>query len=278
MTTKNDFTALLEINDLRKKFIFDLASLLGNEGRVKHNFNSRDFDNMGLSESGLALIQKIDYKIEQTDFKSILRMLYSFKYGTKRLRSYYGTEKEYTWINKDGVDVCSMGTNDKQAHFRWNGGKRYLLSDKEIDLIQSLIGHVNAVDVGYNPRVSKYEEEEDDFNLFMNQSEIKINVSFKEVKDGVKKFNFLIKGHNGEFGGVFTASITTGTICDKELLYSLERNELEDFEDWCNNMDYDSDSIKNLNKYRNCVAEYKSVLKIFGHQGLNKLNDILQDY
>lgn len=95
-----------------------------------------------LSESGEALLSKLAHMAIRYDFASMIRMLYSFRNGTKRLSN----PADYTIFqtyecgeHKDGQEYIKHTQNCKRAHFRWNRGGRYILSDKEVEGITKLI-------------------------------------------------------------------------------------------------------------------------------------------
>jgi hypothetical protein len=50
------------------------------------------------------------------------------------------------------------------------------------------------------------------------------------------------------------------------------------FSDWCDNFDYDSDSIKALNTYQACTDNAKKMRRVIDNPTLELLREALQDY
>jgi len=101
------------------------------------------FANHKGSETIDLLVDKVEnICLNRGDFNGAIRMLKSFKNGTKRLPTYkYGFDcnAKGEWKYQDGNEKFSMGENDKPAHFRWNFGNRYTLTDKEINTIEGFL-------------------------------------------------------------------------------------------------------------------------------------------
>lgn len=60
-----------------------------------------------------------------------------------------------------------------------------------------------------------------------------------------------------------------------DVLYSIERNDPETFDDFCSNFGYDNDSIKDHKIYMEVQKQYQFMRSL---PCIDKINDILQDY
>jgi len=125
----------------------------------KHRLEAEDFENLknqfkqyepnewnvlGITETEFALIDKLHHIIFwRGGFKPALEMLKSFKRGTKRLRSNYGSDDyprdERNYTGQEDNEKWSHTKNYERAHFRWNRGGRYTLNDDQINKIEQLI-------------------------------------------------------------------------------------------------------------------------------------------
>ncbi len=96
---------------------------------------------LNLTETQYALISKVESMLDKgAGLKDVLIMLNSFSRGTKRLRTNIrGDENYHEWIDKDGNEKLSHKGNIPNAHFRWNFGERYTLTDEELNKIQGFI-------------------------------------------------------------------------------------------------------------------------------------------
>ena len=70
------------------------------------------------------------------------------------------------------------------------------------------------------------------------------------------------KKYTFNFGQSIAAGSKEPTMYD--ILTCLEKYESRDFEDFCSNYGYDSDSIKALKTYKAVYKEYKAVVRLFG--------------
>jgi len=52
----------------------------------------------------------------------------------------------------------------------------------------------------------------------------------------------------------------------------------ENFDDWCDNFGYSSDSIKALNTYKACLDTARALRKHFSPDTLRQIRDLLADY
>jgi len=50
------------------------------------------------------------------------------------------------------------------------------------------------------------------------------------------------------------------------------------FEDWCDSLGYDNDSIKALKIYEECQKASRDLFAMFGAAGIEELNTLLEDY
>ena len=68
----------------------------------------------------------------------------------------------------------------------------------------------------------------------------------------------------------------------KDILYSLvlgaDAGNYRDFEDWADNLGYNSDSIKDKGVYETCLAIWQALVKAVGTDGLRRLTEAFQDY
>ena len=95
-----------------------------------------------LSEEDQALVDKVHHMllIINTDFESVVRMLYSFRNGPKAGIRVYDYGKNYEWTNKDGNEKPSTH-NLPKSHFRWNW-KRYTLSRESVKRITEFVDNI----------------------------------------------------------------------------------------------------------------------------------------
>lgn len=95
-----------------------------------------------MSEEDQALVDKVHHMllIINTDFESVVRMLYSFRNGPKAGIKVYDYEKNYEWTNKDGNEKLSTH-NLPKSHFRWNW-QRYTLSRESVKRITEFVDNI----------------------------------------------------------------------------------------------------------------------------------------
>lgn len=91
-----------------------------------------------------ALIEKISCMLYKGGgLRDVIIMLNSFSNGPKRLRSNPYGEREhdgyYDWTSKNGNEKFSHKGNVPNAHFRWNHGKRYTLTELDLKIIKGFI-------------------------------------------------------------------------------------------------------------------------------------------
>ncbi len=113
------------------------------EGLKKYK-TANKYELLKVSETQYSLIDKVDSMLDKgAGLKDVLIMLNSFSRGTKRIKSnpYGGRNHEsyYDWTEKDGNEKLSHKGNIPKAHFRWNYGERYTLTDEELNKIQQFI-------------------------------------------------------------------------------------------------------------------------------------------
>lgn len=99
---------------------------------------------LNLTETQYSLIKKVENMLNKGNgLSDVLIMLNSFSRGTKRLKTNITCdsrhEKQYQWTEKDGNEKLSHKGNLPKAHFRWNYGERYTLTDEELNKIQGFI-------------------------------------------------------------------------------------------------------------------------------------------
>lgn len=149
------YSALLEQKKLKQQFIRDLENLLKVSAKFKFDtkfeiIRYRDLANWDirrlgkeLSEEDEALIDKIEYMllIKHNDFASVIRMLWNFRKGVKSGLKVRNPEQNYKWTSKDGNEKHST-SNLPRAHFRWNYGKRYVLSPRSVKKITEFVDQI----------------------------------------------------------------------------------------------------------------------------------------
>ncbi len=160
MKQTDKYICLLNISKIQDEFLNELISVLSGS-TVKHIELKSRFDSelkellkhptIKLNETQTALIEKVNHMYYKgAGFLDIISMLDSFKRGVKRLKTAqtnYYHEKQYEWTDKDGNDKLSHENNLPNAHFKWNGGTRYVLSSKDLttiaDFIKPIVNHLN---------------------------------------------------------------------------------------------------------------------------------------
>lgn len=157
MKTVSIYSALLVQKKLKEQFVEDLRNLLHKDNKLRMTSGKLSFVKYSelknwsirqiakeneLSEEDQALVDKVDYMllIKNTDFESVIRMLYSFRNGVKSGIKVYDTEKNYEWTNKDGNKKLSTH-NLPKAHFRWNW-QRYILSQESVKRITEFVDNI----------------------------------------------------------------------------------------------------------------------------------------
>lgn len=63
-----------------------------------------------------------------------------------------------------------------------------------------------------------------------------------------------------------------------DIIACIERRRPEDYDYWCNEFGYDTDSRKALSVWEACNAQYRQMSRMFSPAELAKLDEILQDY
>lgn len=146
----NDFVRLSSYLDRDKITIGDRTSEQSRyeEGLKKYKTANKN-ELLKVSYTQYSLIDKIDSMLDKgNSLGDVLIMLNSFLRpkglngvrGTKRLRSNVrGTDDYHEWTEKDGNEKLSHKGNLPKAHFRWNYGERYILTDEELNKIQKFI-------------------------------------------------------------------------------------------------------------------------------------------
>lgn len=96
---------------------------------------------LNLTETQYALIDKVEHILfYRSGLKDVIIMLNSFSRGTKRLRSNHDkNDRGYEWTYKDGNEKRSHSGNLTKAHFRWNFGERYTLTETDLKLVSEFI-------------------------------------------------------------------------------------------------------------------------------------------
>lgn len=151
------YSALLGQKKLKEQFVEDLRNLLHRDNKLRmipgklsfvkyselKTWSIRQIAKEGeLFEEDQALIDKVNYMLLtlNTDFESVIRMLYSFRNGPKAGIRVYDYGKNYEWTNKDGNEKLSTH-NLPKAHFRWNW-RRCTLSEESVKRITEFVDNI----------------------------------------------------------------------------------------------------------------------------------------
>lgn len=151
------YTALLGQKKLKEQFVKELREVLkrNNKSHVTpgklsfvryselKSWSIREITKENeLCEGDQALIDKIYHMllIKHSDFESVIRMLHSFRNGTKAGMRVHYPEDNYKWTYKDGNPKLST-YNLPKAHFRWNW-TRYVLSDESVNKITDFVDKI----------------------------------------------------------------------------------------------------------------------------------------
>lgn len=99
---------------------------------------------LNLTKTQYALINKVDNMLAKNGLLDVIVMLNSFnKKGLKRISSNpFGErkhEEQYKYTDKDGNEKLSHAGNLPNAHFRWNFGERYILTEEDLNKIERFI-------------------------------------------------------------------------------------------------------------------------------------------
>lgn len=152
MDTVSKYTALLGQKKLKESFVKDLELVLSRKdlgmeiGKLNFisysklsNWNVRELIGTDLRSEDQALLDKVYHMLFciNSDFESVIRMLYSFRNGPKSGLKVANPDDNYEWTNKDGNEKCST-KNLPKAHFRWNW-QRYTLSKESVDKITEFV-------------------------------------------------------------------------------------------------------------------------------------------
>lgn len=103
-------------------------------------------------------------------------------------------------------------------------------------------------------------------NVSMKINSVNYGKHFADDKESRYIFNITLKRNRKQYTFNFGQSLASGseepTMYD--ILTCLEKYESRDFEDFCSNYGYDTDSIKALKTYKAVDREYKAVNRLFG--------------
>ena len=289
---ENTFTTILNTRRIQERFLFKLGIALTNNVSTlsiceplftETHFHrvKRENGSCGLSEASQALLDKAHTMMfYKGNFKAVVRMLYSFRYGTKRRLHSYQLGKDHNWIDKDGNEIRSMGANDQRAHFRWNMGTRYSLTDKELEGIELFLGVIDEKEIDYVPRTRNAKiREVSDVEEFLKETKTTVSINYVGLNKNKTNhvYSLTITNPRHTFVSKYRTGLTLTTVTPTCVLESLEKYEPTDsFEDFCHEFDYNADSIKHLELYRNVVAEWKAVNKLFTEKEIEKLIEILE--
>lgn len=157
MKTVSIYSALLGQKKLKEQFVEDLRNLLHKDNKLRmisgklsfvkyselKTWSIRQIAKEGeLPEEDQALVDKVNHMllIINTDFESVIRMLYSFRKGPKAGIRVCDYDENYEWTNKDGNEKLSTH-NLPKCHFRWNW-KRYTLSRESVKRITEFVDNI----------------------------------------------------------------------------------------------------------------------------------------
>lgn len=147
---------LCKLNKIREDFLNDFYKALRGSKRVSlPDIYEVKPEDLKLSAEETALLYKVHSMVYGGDLATVLRMLYSFRFGAKRIKSNpYGsyTDSMYEYTDKDGNEKLSHKGNLPRAHFRWNFGKRYTLNADTLQKIETFLGAIFPPDINYTTR------------------------------------------------------------------------------------------------------------------------------
>ena len=117
--------------------------LIQNEDKTYRNCSSFA-EVLNITNIQYYLLEKVENMLNKgAGMKDVIIMLNSFSRGTKRLRTSNSNtfihERQYNWVNKNGNYKLSHKENLPNAHFKWNLGERYTLTDEELNKIDVFI-------------------------------------------------------------------------------------------------------------------------------------------
>jgi hypothetical protein len=147
------YRVLLNINKSKKDLLFEFTRLfstlnifdLKEKVELITSSDKHGHEIMGVTETQFALINKVEHILfYRGGLKDVIDMLDSFKKGVKNLKTAQNNhdhEKQYSYKEANGITKLSHNKNLKKAHFRWNDGKRYTLSNKDIRTINTFTTH-----------------------------------------------------------------------------------------------------------------------------------------
>jgi len=125
-----------------------------------------------------------------------------------------------------------------------------------------------------------YQEQANKFaalhNITLNINSCDYKQHFADDKECRYVFNCTLKCNNKKytfnFGQSIAAVDTEPTMYD--VLTCLEKYEVGTFDDFCSNYGYDNDSIKAHKTYKAVAREYKNMLRVFGVEILEQMQEI----
>lgn len=141
------FIGLLDVEAHKYRFLELLTATLG-EVDIRgfklgaHIDTQHTCELLELTPTQTALICKVEHMLlyKGAGLKDVVIMLDSFKNGVKTLKTNQNSSdyRRYTeWVTtKDGLHKCRHAGNLPKAHFKWNHGTRYTLSDEDVWTLQ----------------------------------------------------------------------------------------------------------------------------------------------
>jgi len=141
------YQGLIDGHNLKRTFLIELTSLfcgvLQDELKNTNFYSVDELVKFNLTQQQIALIGKVHNMLDKGNgLKDVIIMINSFSRGTKRLKTNpYNTNEGdlYEWTNKDGNEKYSHKGNIPNAHFRWDYGQRYTLSEEDLRKISLFI-------------------------------------------------------------------------------------------------------------------------------------------
>lgn len=145
---------LVNRSELQRSFVEDLICLLASITKEKVKgiqIYNDSLDKLNLNSTQKALVIKVYHMTDKgAGLKDIIKMLNSFSKGTKRIKSNRWDnhhEMQYEFTEKDGNEKYSHKGNIPNAHFRWDYGQRYTLSEEDLRkislFIKPLLKHIS---------------------------------------------------------------------------------------------------------------------------------------
>jgi len=130
--------------------------------------------------------------------------------------------------------------------------------------------------------LNKYEIQANKF-LIDTKTTIKIkffkkDYYFNDDKDKRNIYKCTLKNYKGSYTFTFGDSISNTvknlTLTNYDILSCLEKYDHGSFENFCDELGYNIDSIKDLKTYKECCKQYEKLSKLFNENEMDLLRDV----